>query len=172
MVEWLNSRMAKWLTFIVIFTLYLLPVTYFLDAYFIHLPVHNSNFWRYGYREAVSYITEVESKYEHIIFEQSFNQPYIYFLFYQKYNPASWQKQSNLVDSEYKGDVGYQTKLDNIEFKQIDWSQLRNAKSTLVVLSPNSVPPEILNDPINFAIVNKIQYLNKIDTAFDFIATK
>lgn len=167
--EWLNGRMAKWLTFSLIFTFYLLPFTYFLDSYFIHLPAHNSNFWRYGYREAISYLIPIESKYQHIIFEQSFNQPYIYFLFYKQYDPYKWQSQSNLVDSEYKGDVGYQTKLDNVEFKRIDWSQLRNSKSSLVVLSPNSVPPEILNDPINFPIIKKIQYLNKIDTAFVII---
>jgi hypothetical protein len=41
-----------------------------------------------------------------------------------------------------------------------------------VVLSPNSVPPEILNNSVNFPIVNKIQYLNNIDTAFDFIEIK
>lgn len=176
--DWISKSKYSIVLYLLLTTCYIFSIIYFLDAYFIHLPAHNSNFWRYGYREAVNYIIPIQDKYENIIFEQSFNQPYIYFLFYgvktqpQKYNPKKWQEQSKLVDSEYKGDVGYQTKLDNINFAQTDWSQLRNAHNTLVVLSPNSIPPEILNDQNNFPIINKIKYLNKVDTAFDMIEIK
>lgn len=172
LMQWLNRRMAKWLVVVLIFTFYLLPFTYFIDAYFVHLPAHNSNFWRYGYREAVNYITGVQSNYKTIVFEQSFNQPYIYFLFYQKYNPAKYQEQANLVESQYKGDVGFQTRLDNIQFAQLDWSALKNYHNTLVVAGHTSVPPEIKDDTKNFPVVNEIKYLNGRDGAFDIIEIK
>lgn len=171
-IRWLNGHMAKWLGIIVLFIFYLLSFIYFLDACFVHIPAHNSNFWRYGYREAINYVTSVQSDYTNIIFEQSFNQPYIYFLFYQKYRPSEFQKQAKLVDSEYKGDVGYQTSLDNILFRKIDWSVLRNEKNILVVVDPARVPAEIQNDRVNFPIVKEIRYLNKRDVAFEIIKIK
>jgi 4-amino-4-deoxy-L-arabinose transferase-like glycosyltransferase len=177
-VEWISKQRIS-ITYYALFVgIYIFSFIYFLDAYFVHLPAHNSSFWRYGYREAVNYITPVEFKYKTIVFEQSFNQPYIYFLFYdaktqpQKYNAFKYQKQANLVSSQYLGDVGFETRLDNIQFKQIDWSQLKNAHSTLVVLSPASIPPEILSNSKDFQVVHEIKYLNGRDVAFDMIEIK
>ena len=149
--------------YVVVFTFYLFSFTYFLDALFVHLPVHNSNLWRYGYREAVEYLTPIESEYKNIVFEQSFNQPYIYFLFFQKYDPAKWQKEAHLVNSQYIGDVGFEQKIDNISFSQIDWSALKNKPGTLVVTSTN---------PENYPVLHTIYYLNGHDVAFYIIKMK
>ncbi len=161
---WLKTRISGLMTFAVIFTFYLLPFTYFLDAYFIHVPAHNSNYWRYGYKEAINYIEPLESKYKAVVFEQSYNQPYIYFLFYRKYDPAKFQQQANLVNSEYKGDVGFETHLDNIKFG-VDWSALQFTDNTLVVSGP-VIPPEVRNNPKKYPIIHEIKYLNGRDTAF------
>jgi 4-amino-4-deoxy-L-arabinose transferase-like glycosyltransferase len=171
-INWVSKQKYSFLYYAPLSVLYIFSFIYFLDAYFVHLPAHNSNFWRYGYREAVNYITGVESNYKTIVFEQSFNQPYIYFLFYQKYDSAKYQKQANLVESQYKGDVGFQTRLDNIQFAQLDWSALKNYHNTLVVAGHTSVPPEIKDDSKNFPIVYEIKYLNGRDGAFDIIEIK
>lgn len=163
LMQWLNRRMAKWLIVVLIFTFYLLSFTYFLDAYFIHLPAHNSRCWRYGYKEAINYVTKVQSNYMSVVFEQSFNQPYIYFLFYQKYNPVDYQSQANLVDSQYKGDVGFETRLDNIRFEQIDWSAIKNEHNILVVSSTNTE---------KYPVVKEIKHLNGRDVAFNIIEIK
>jgi 4-amino-4-deoxy-L-arabinose transferase-like glycosyltransferase len=168
---WVSKRKHAIVYYILLSALYIFSFVYFLDAYFVHLPAHNSNFWRYGYKEAVNYISSVESK-NSIVFEQSFNQPYIYFLFFQKYDPAKYQQQANLVDSQYKGDVGFETHLDNIRFETVDWSALRSAHSTLVIVSPVSIPPEIQNDSKDFPVIKEIKYLNGRDVAFDIIEIK
>lgn len=171
-LDWIKRQKYSLVYYSVFSVFYIFSFVYFLDAYFVHVPAHNSSYWRYGYREAVNYITEVESKYTNIVFEQSFNQPYIYFLFYQKYNPTKFQQQANLVSSQYKGDVGFQTRLDNIRFEQLDWSVLRNTYNTLIVAGPNSIPPEIKDDTKNFPVIKEIKYLNGRDVAFDMIETK
>jgi hypothetical protein len=171
-LTWISKKKFRIPFYILLSTFYILSFAYFLDANFIHLSAHNSDHWRYGYRESVKYITSVQSKYNKVIFEQSFNQPYIYFLFYMKYNPSEFQKQARLVDSEYKGDVGYQTSLDNIFFEKIDWSVLRNSKNTLVVVDPARVPVEIQNDKENFPVMKEIKYLNGRDVAFEIIEIK
>lgn len=165
----LVSHISIPLSILVLTGIYIFPVVYFLDALFVHLPVHSSNLWRYGYKQAVSYISSVQPNYKSIVFEQSFNQPYIYFLFYQKYDPVGWQKQAKLVNSQYVGDVGFEEKLGNISFSRIDWSALKNQHGTLVVAAPSSLPPDYQN---NAKLVDEIKFLNGRDIAFEIIQMK
>jgi hypothetical protein len=156
---------------------YLASLVYFLDSYFVHLPKHDSKYWEYGYREIVETITPIQKKYQKIKVQQSFSQPYIYFLFYgaaadpQKYDPVKYQRQAKLVESEYKGDVGYVTKLDNIEFAPIDWSANRGEKGTLFVADPIRIPPEDSSNEDLFTLIKEIRYLDG-NTAFRIIEVK
>lgn len=100
--------------------LFLGSFLYFLDAYFIHVPVHNAKYWEYGLREAVKAVLPIKDSYRKVIFQQSYAQPYIYFLFYGKYDPASYQQKASLT--RYLGpDVGLVDRLDNIEFTYLSW---------------------------------------------------
>jgi 4-amino-4-deoxy-L-arabinose transferase-like glycosyltransferase len=180
-VKWLNSQKASFLRFAGYGTFavfYLFAFIYFIDAYFIHVPAHNSNIWRYGYREAVRAIISLESKYKNIIVEQSFNQPYIYFLFYKvmdnpkDFDLAKYQRGEKLVDSQYVGDVGFQEKIDNIEFKQIDLSVLKNLPGVLIAAGPFSFPVDEPTFSKDFSLIKEIKYLNGRDTAFKIVETK
>lgn len=162
-ISWISLRKIRFPYYILLSTFYLFSFIYFLDAYFVHVPIHNSSYWRYGYKEAVNYIAEVESKYTNVVFEQSFNQPYIHFLFHQRYNPVEFQDQANLVSSQYKGDVGFQTRLGNVRFEHLDWSALKNEHNILVVSSTN---------PEKYPVIKEIKYLNGRDVAFNIIEIK
>lgn len=168
-LNWISKQKYSLIYYLAAIGIYGFSLIYFLDALFVHLPVHNSNLWRYGYKQAVEYVTPLKSQYKNIVFEQSFDQPYIYFLYYQKYDPYRWQKQAHLVNSQYVGDVGFEQKIDNIQFKQIDWSALKNQHGTLVVSGPNSLPPDYQT---NATLVDQIKYLNGTDIAFDIIKMK
>lgn len=164
---WIASRKYRLPYHILLTTFYIFSFTYFLDAYFIHVPAHNSNVWRYGYKQAVQYVTPVQKNYKNIVFEQSFMQPYIYFLYYQKYNPQKYQLAAKLVDSEYKGDVGYVQKLDNINFEKLDWSVLKKQHGVLVIGNINSFPPKGSEDSKDYMILHEIKFLNGRDVAFE-----
>ena len=151
---------------------YLGGILYFLDAYFIHVPTHNSKLWEYGYKQIVETITPIQAKYETIKVQQSFSQPYIYFLFYQKYDPSKYQKQVKFVESGFKGDVGYIEKLDNIQFVPIDWSINRGDHGTLVVGDGIRIPMSDSNNQKEFKLINDIYYLNDRDLAFRIIEVK
>ena len=154
------------------FGVYVLAFIYFLDAYFIHVPKHNSKYWEYGYKQIVETVTPIQKNYKTIKVQQSFAQPYIYFLFHQRYDPAKYQKQASLKESEYKGDVGYVTKLGNIEFAPIDWSVVRGEHGTLFVADTIRIPPEDSKDESLFKEIAEIKYLNGLDTAFRIIEVK
>jgi len=151
--------------------LYLLSYLYFLDAYFVHLPVHDSKYWEYGYKQIVEVVTPIQNQYKTIKVQQSYAQPYIYFLFYQKYDPAKYQKQAILKESEY-GDVGQVERLDNIYFAPIDWTKNRGETETLFVADPIRIPAEDSMDLSMFKIISEIKYLNKRDIAFRIIEIK
>lgn len=144
---------------------------YYLDSYFIHLSKHNSKYWDYGFKQIVEVVTPIQKNYKEIKIQQSFAQPYIYFLFYQKYDPASYQKQANFTESEFKGDVGYVTNLDNISFTGIDWSVNRGDHNTLIIADPIRIPDADSSDQKLFNKISEIKYLNG-ETAFKIIEIK
>jgi len=167
--RWLNGHVARWLVFPILFTFYFLLFTYFLDTYFVHVPKHQSELWEYGYKQIVETVFPIQGNYKTVKVQQSFAQPYIYFLFYQKYDPAKYQLQAKLTDSGNKGDVGNVLRLDNIEFAPIDWSVNRGEHGTLFVADPIRIPIEDAKDEKQFRLIKEIKYLNGRDVAFRII---
>lgn len=164
----LSSKYFKFAYFVV----FLLSFAYFLDAYFIHLPIHQAKLWEYGYKQIVKEITPIQKNYQRIVVQQSFAQPYIYFLFYQKYDPNKYQKQAVFSESGFKGDVGYVNKLDNIEFTIINWTLFRGDRGTLFAADPETIPPKDSSDPNLFRVIADIKYPDGIYTAFRVLEVK
>ena len=159
-------------------SVYVFSLIYYLDSYFIHLPSHSSNLWEYGYKQMVQVIKPIQDDYKTINVQQSFAQPYIFFLFFggekqgQGYDPKEYQKNAVWTASENKGDVGYVVKLDNICFCAIDWSVNRGDHGALFAADPLRIPPLDSNDPKQFDIISEIKYLNGRDTAFRVLRVK
>jgi len=161
------SKIKKWY---LAFTF--LAFIYFLDSYFIHVPNHDSRLWEYGYKQIVETVTPIQGNYKTVKVQQSFAQPYIYFLFYQKYDPAKYQKAASLATADSINDVGYVLKLDNIEFAPIDWSVNRGESGTLFVADSIRIPPEDSKDMNQFNVISEIKYLNGRDIAFRIVEIK
>jgi 4-amino-4-deoxy-L-arabinose transferase-like glycosyltransferase len=119
---------------------YLLVFARFLDLEFVHSPFFSAQDWYFGYREAVKTVIPIKDNYSQIIFNQSYAQPYIYFLFYQKYPPEKWWPQSQLLENK-TGDVGLIEKMDNIVFRPLSWSGDKYQHRALVVGEPLSMDP-------------------------------
>jgi len=167
-----DKSKLKLLANIIILTIYSIGLIYFLDAYFIHVSKHQSNLWEYGYKQIVETVFPIQANYKTVKVQQSFAQPYIYFLFYEKYDPAKYQTQAELADSGNKGDVGNVLQLDNIKFVPIDWSINRGEKGTLFVADPIRIPIEDARDEKQFNLIKEIKYLNGRDVAFRIIEVR
>lgn len=149
-----------------------ISIVYFLDAYFVHVSEHNSQLWNYGYKQAVQTVNVNIDKYDHIIIQQSYDQPYIYFLFYLKYDPATYQQEAKLIAGDTEGDVGKVEHLgDKIVFGPVDWTVKRGDSGTLFVADTIRIPVEDSVDPAQFDTLNTIKYLNGF-TAFRVIGIK
>lgn len=77
--------------FVTIFlTAYVLNISYFLHSYFVHFPHEYSGEWQYGYREAIQFIAPIQHNYDRIFITESIGRPYMYTLFYEKYDPQAF----------------------------------------------------------------------------------
>lgn len=74
--------------------IFLFNFSQYLDAYFIHAPVHEPYEWQGGYRELVKRVNELMPKFDKALITDSRGTAYIYFLFYNQYDPAKWQAQA------------------------------------------------------------------------------
>ena len=171
-MEILNKNRLKIILYAGGGIIYLAGLLYFLDSYFIHVPKHNSQLWEYGYKQVVQEVSKIQQNYKTIKVQQSFAQPYIYFLFYQKYDPAKYQKNAKLTVADSALDVGYVTQIDNIKFVPIDWSVNRGESGTLFVADPIRIPPEDSKDENLFKVISEIKYLNGRDIAFRVVEVR
>ncbi|MDO8503279.1 MAG: glycosyltransferase family 39 protein [bacterium] len=166
-----RERFGRILIFVVpIFILsYLANYFYYLDQYWVHAPTKNSQYWQYGYKQMVEKVVPLENKYREIIIKQDYAQPYIFFLFYQKYDPEKYQKVSEevFVPNQY-GDVGLISRLDNIVFREINWSADQGMSGKLFIVDPIKVPVKDSSDPKEFKLTDEIKFLNG-ESAFRFL---
>ena len=167
----------KWWSYLLVLGTYLMGLAFFLEAYFIHLPVHDSKYWDYGYKQIVETVLPLRNDFKTVRIQQSYAQPYIYFLFYGSrtsdplFQPKNYQKEDHFVESENKSDVGKIEHLGNLYFGPIDWSINRGDMETLFVADKVRIPIEDSSDPDSFSLVKEIKYLNN-ETAFRIIRVK
>lgn len=121
----------------IVFALFLVNFFYYLHMYYIHTPKEYSQWWQYGYKEAVAEVAKYEKYYDKIIVTYRYDQPYIYFLFYQQIDPAWYQK--NWGDGEIKR---AERKFGKYEFRSIDWEKDSKLTRTLLVGTPVEIPQD------------------------------
>lgn len=129
---WTFSKNVRYLTTSVTFLIIGISLTLFLERHFIHLPRQYALEWEYGFSQAISYITANQDKYEKIIISDRYDQPYILFLFYSKYEPLKYiNVKKQIGDNKY----GFTTisSFDKYEFRPIGKEEISASKNTLFV---------------------------------------
>jgi hypothetical protein len=159
-IKSIKSSLLSTLGYLVLGVAFLGSLVYYFDSYYNHLSNHTSRLWSYGYKQIVETVTPIQGQYEKVKIQQSFAQPYIYFLFYQKYDPSMYQMQANLVESGFKGDVGYIERIDNIYFWPIDWPNDKQEGGTLVIADEIRIPEEDFSQEENITLLKEINYLD------------
>ena len=123
-------------------------VMYYLHQYYVHTPIEYGYFWQYGNKEAVEYARQHENEYKKIIMTYKIDQPYIYYLFYNKIDPLWYQKNVE------KGNIGrFERKIGKYEFRYIDFDKDSREKDVLLI----GVPDEI---PEGAKVMKEIRYLD------------
>ncbi len=115
--------------------LFIFSLVYYLDLYHNHMIQKSPKDWLYGYNEVVN---KINSKtYSHVYFTDFYGQPYIYYLFYSKYNPAKYQQRDKFTSQGL--DTGSVKLIDDISFFSSDFSSIKNDKNVLVIYSHDEI---------------------------------
>lgn len=134
---------------------------YYMHQYYVHTPIEYGYFWQYGYKEALSYAKEKEGKFTNIVMTYEYDQPYIYYLFYNKIDPVWYQKN---WDYNKDGTIDrFKRMIGKYTFRNIDYSKDIHLPNTLLIGTPKEIPGN--------AKVIKVIYFPDGKVAFKLVKT-
>lgn len=135
----------------------------------VHFPLERGEAFMEGTKETILYAVENKDRYQEIVYDPYrgieapyiVNIPYMYYLFYSKYDPGIYQK-----ETKYSGDEIFT--FNNFTTRRIDWRTDKFKEGTLFIGSPWSLPEKDLKKE---EILEKI-YLSNGDLAFLIVSPK
>lgn len=127
-------RISVWCIFL---TVFVVGMYYYLHMYWVHSPIEYAKEWQYGYNEAVYAAGQYENEVNKIIVTYRYDQPYIFFLYYNRVDPAWYQKQ-------WQGGeiLRFTRNFGKYEFRNIDWPKESLEKGVLFVGTGTEIPPD------------------------------
>lgn len=138
-------------------------------TFLIHFPKQRGEAFMEGTKEAVGYAIAHQGEYREMVFDPYrgieapyiVGLPYMYFLFYSQYDPATYQ----IVAKRYGEEIfGW----DKFTIRRINWPKDRLEKGTLFIGSPWSLPEQDLKSS---NILRRI-YLSNGDLALLIVSPK
>jgi 4-amino-4-deoxy-L-arabinose transferase-like glycosyltransferase len=100
-------------TIVIIWNIY-----FYLNSYYLHQKFYNSSTWQYGAEEIVNVVTGLAKNYEKVKMTRSIGTPYILFLFFNQYDPATWQVQEKIIEDDHSFSFIHIINWENIEFTE------------------------------------------------------
>lgn len=125
--------------------IYTLSFGYFLYQYFIILPLHHADWWNFGWKEVIQYINSPDNNHKNIVISDVNGMPYIYFLFYNNYDPV---KYAQTAKRDYLSDqYGFEhvQGFDKYDFVyNFDWQKIKSHKlpNTIYIVPSWQAPHE------------------------------
>lgn len=107
-------------------------ITY-LHLYYIHYPKEKAREWSDGYKDMVQAVDKIKDNYSSIAISSYYGHPYIFTLFYSKYDPAKYQPQSE-----------DKTKFDKFEFFGPSWTKTKAGTALIVTPSWQAHPDKVI----------------------------
>jgi hypothetical protein len=141
----------KILLLILLLTVYGWQFTRYLHQYYVHYYQTYPGAWEYGFRDLVTYVTTNQNRYEKILVTDKYDQPYILFLFYSRYNPQLFQGNHRLTARD-QYNFSTVKEFDKYVFTDTAWDKVRDIHGSLIAAAGEDIPPVGVNivKTINF----------------------
>lgn len=107
----------------------------YLHLYYKHYPKLRARDWQDGYKQMIRYIEPIKNDYKSIAITNYFARPYIFVLFYTKYDPQIYQSQSQNKEA-----------FDIYEFFGSSWEKTKPGKALVVTPPWQAHPPKVLKE--------------------------
>lgn len=98
--KWLKKYQTKVLFALLMLTIIVISLGYYLNQYYNIYPKKYSRDWQYGYSQVVEYIKDHQDEYDLIVFTRHYGEPHMFTLFYLNYDPSKYQNDPGLVRFE------------------------------------------------------------------------
>jgi len=143
-IKWLmiKSQLLRNIGFILIGVLIFWSFLRYSHTYWVHMSKEYPYSSQYGVKELVTYLDENNRTYKDIIITDRYDQPYILYLFYTKYDPAKFQMEHTLTA---KDGYGFSTVRDfsNLHFYSVKFEEMRTEyPNSLIIGTPEEIPDE------------------------------
>lgn len=127
-----------------VITIFLVRYLYF---YYKVTPNTSSSYWADGYKQLTQYVFGNEDKYDKVVISGHWWQPYIYFLFYKKYDPHLFQKYGSKSSFDKYIFGGTSWDMKGRELGDQDLVKLSRTNNILIAFSP--VEYELQKNKVN-----------------------
>ncbi len=156
--------LPRYFSFALVCIIYLFAFIYYQDLYYSHMIKKSPKDWLYGYQQAIEYIKHNRIPETKVYLTNFYGQPYIFYLFFNKFPPTLYQQQSKLISTG--PDVGqiYSIKSDNIIFTSPDFNNLKYQPNTLIVISDD----EVLRQGIDKNLLTPLSQIGGISTFYGY----
>lgn len=135
--EKMRSKVSRRMIGIGFLFAFLLNVIYYLNQYYYVTPRVYGYFWQAGNKEVINSLGEIDKNSDKVIVSYVYDQPYIYYLFYNKVDPSWYQK-----NWDYSGN-GIVERMRRVigkyEFRKIDFNKDSKLQNALLVGSPDEI---------------------------------
>ncbi len=119
------------------FLLFTFNFLYYFHMYFIHMNREFSEYWQYGYREAVEFAKNEGAGYKKVVVSTKLEQPHMFFLYFLKYDPVTYLAEGGTASG---GFAEVRNTFGRYEFRPIDWGSEIKDEQTLYIGTPKEIP--------------------------------
>ena len=127
----IKNKSTQVIIYFLVIGTFLANFTFYLHQYHVHQSIEYSRYWQYGYKQLFEELEKLEDKYEKIRISIEAEQPYMFFLFYKKYDPVKYLEQGGSVS----GGFWEEHKIGKYEFVRFNWeNEVKRDKIWWVVI--------------------------------------
>lgn len=142
LLEFLRGRKTSKFVNLIIGIIIFWSFARYQHMFWVHMAKEYPFSSQYGVKELVSYLSNNQKTYKDIVITDRYDQPYILYLFYTKYDPAKFQKEHTLTSRD---GFGFSTVRDfsNLHFYSIKFGEMRTIyPNSLIIGTPEEIPDE------------------------------
>lgn len=126
---------------VLISVLYIVSISRYTHMYYVHMIKEYPFSSQYGVKELVTYLEPIHNKYSTVIITDRYDQPYILFLFYMKYDPALFQSEHSLTGRDLYGFSTVRS-FSNFRFESIPFVEFRTKyPNSLIIGTDKEILP-------------------------------
>ncbi|KKR91507.1 MAG: hypothetical protein UY16_C0001G0021 [Candidatus Gottesmanbacteria bacterium GW2011_GWA2_47_9] len=111
-------------------------ILYYFHMYYGHMNREVSQYWQYGYTQAVEYAKAHKDKYKKVVVSTKLEQPHMFFLFFLNYDPVRYLSEGGTSSG---GFAEMKNKFDVFEFRPIKWDTESKDGLTLYIGTPKEI---------------------------------